>query len=592
MGSRSASLLAWGTASLLAFAVSSAGARKADAQPTVELEQTWGATRDVRAAVVVGDEAWLATWGGLVRVGREGRTHTWTAMEGLPTTRVRAIARGPEGALVLAMEGEIVWWRGGHVLRRTPSRLPSSLAVSTEGTVFVSALDGVRAIPPIGGGAAPTRLIDLPPRSTVYSLAWHQGALWIGTMRGLYRDDGASARRVPGRLADPAVIALASSGPRLYVATPGGISIVEGERITRRTFGRGMVDVRALALDAEGGLVVGTGGLGVFHVDRRGRTTAMPELSRSAEARVIARFGDRWLIGRADGASWGEVELALPGIPAGDLSALARTPDRLWVGTFDRGLIAIANDGAQRTWTEASGLLDDRVNALLAHHDGSVFVALERGVCQVGRGVRCWRGGQGPARGHAMALAVLDDAVLAGSSGGLARYHAGTWRQIPLPFARVTSIVPHPRGGAWVGTAEGLLRLGADMSVLETRTASSRGLHDDWVTALLVDGERLWVGTYSSGLASIEADGALRVVDSTSWINPNAGARVDGAVWFGALDGGVVRVHDAPGGASPRRWDAPLPSMDVTAILADGADVWIATRAGLARGRRAGAASR
>jgi ligand-binding sensor domain-containing protein len=93
-------------------------------------------------------------------------------------------------------------------------------------------------------------------------------------------------------------------------------------------------------------------------------------------------------------------------------------------------------------------------------------------------------------------------------------------------------------------------------------------------------------GTYHGGLAiyrnarfTVEPEGARGI--PSGWVNPHAIAVVDGALFVGTLDRGLVV-------GLPARWmelhvQDGLPSDDVTDVLADGPhSAWIATRGGLA----------
>ena len=117
---------------------------------------------------------------------------------------------------------------------------------------------------------------------------------------------------------------------------------------------------------------------------------------------------------------------------------------------------------------------------------------------------------------------------------------------------------------------------------------SSGDLPVDWVTALAVHGGRLVAGTYHGGLSWRNAGGFRTEGEAqglpAGWVNPHAMKTIDGKLWIGTLERGLLIGNR--GSWTHLQLRNGLPSDDVTDFLADGDSVWVATRGGLARVER------
>ncbi|GAB2510793.1 EAL domain-containing protein [Lysobacter humi (ex Lee et al. 2017)] len=116
-----------------------------------------------------------------------------------------------------------------------------------------------------------------------------------------------------------------------------------------------------------------------------------------------------------------------------------------------------------------------------------------------------------------------------------------------LAQSTVGALAQDTRGIVWVGTQGGLHRFdGQRYRVIRHDPRDPRSLPDNFVTALAVDGEALWVGTYSQYVAKLD------------------------------LHTGAIRRH---GASAPDR----RPDRQVLALLAERDAVWVGTVAGLDR---------
>ena len=534
---------------------------------------------DVRSLAATDGVRWVGSTGGLVRIeGSEQRI--LTPRDGLPDGTIRA----------LLAEGDRV-------------------VVGTDrGLAFVHAETG-RIVRTVGAG------------HRITALQRHEGALYVGTDRGVYRvrsgalelveatgqvralaslPDGlyaGTANRGSRRFAatteaggdSPGIVArsrrlrghrlvwdFASDGEALWVVTPNGLEkFVGGRRQAAREIraARAIVarGVRSIAV-ADGELVLGAVG-GAWRYQRGHFRQAA-----DTEGRVVQtiRCGEALTLGTGQGLTIVEgestVTLLEGGLPSNDLTGLARTAEGLWVGTFRHGLVLIRRDGSTLHFDERHGLVDARINRLTTLGD-DLWIATDRGVAR--------RTGErfelvGLLDRHVSFVAVVGSTVYAGAGDALYMHSENGFEVVSQPGVRPQDVAAHER--LVVASAEGLAIEAETGFELAT---SDETLPDDWVTATeYLDGS-LFVGTYNAGVARIEGGEATVVVPDV-WVNAGALQSIGEVLAIGTLDEGLWLTGE--GGQTRLTTQQGLPDNDVTSILPEpDGSLWVATRGGLAR---------
>ncbi len=613
----------------LAIAASLLAASTASAAPTVHSD-----TSEVRTCLpLASGDTLVGTPGGLVRVDATGaRRETWTAADGLPGTRIEALVPAADGTIWLgadtggariAVDGATLTVKAtlaGRPLRDVVVHGGVTYAATWDGGVVI--VEGARTTPVPYRGKVPAG------RLRVAALASVGGTLYAGTAAGLYALRGKRLERVAinGDKPEPPVAGLAADGDRLWIATAEGLFVrdADGARVVAAG------DLRRVAL-VDGAITTAGIGDGLRRVDR-GRLLAMPSAPALVLAEALATTPagaacagglDGLFVRKPDSTAWREVA-ARPGLPSNDVSALAADGDRLWVGTFDRGL-AVREHGAWRAVAHPD--LDLRINALLVEPQGDrsrLWVATAAGLMTLdgdappspapGRGTaeppshvtRLTRRDGLPGR-SVMSLARLRDGrVIAGTSSGAAI--VGDGRATPIgprgaDLGNVWAIAEDADGMLWLGTTTGVWRgpataaaKGVAADGWQRYSVATGHLHDDWVMAIAPRGRSVWVGSYKGGVVRFDL-GPLPISSATvstddasppalvpltathvgdAWINPG-GLAWDGDRLLASTQEGL-RILDAAG-----RWTTArgLPGKDVTATLRVGATRWIATRRGL-----------
>ena len=606
-------------AGIAAHARALAPARAQPSAPVVEPElpaDVLTDARDVRACLPLEDGGVLAgTGGGLLLVRADGTARApWTALDGLPETRVHALLRdgkrlfiGTEGGLALAhLEGDAL-----AVDRALASKPVRALALH-EGALFVATWGGgVARLDEARGALVPLR-VARGAEARFTSLSPFEGALVAGSASGAFRVSGRAL--VPLAGAPASIWALAAHGDRLWIGGLGGLSSLAAGALRVESGS----DVRAL-LGGDDGLLAGTFGQGALEL-RAGRLATIPELDHDAAfVQALGAAGATRCLGareglfvqRGAGARWEPQRI--PFMPSNDVAALALDGRRLWVGTFDRGLAVLEG---RRLRPVRDPILDDKINALAVEPSG-VWVATARGLARVDPDLRVTRyteaDGLPASEVHAV-VALSRGGVLVGTARGAAivegdRVDALTEKH-GLPVGGVWAVAEGPGGQLLLGTSRGLLLGTRESHGVVDRGApsvadpdapapwvqlsmASGDLDDDWITSLAVHDGAVYVGTYNAGVTMLtpRAGGGLAAAQLGGGYVNMGGLVVSRGRLYAATMAGLL-VRPAGGGGAWHTVSGAAPGRDVTAVAVAGDDLWVGSRRGLSLyqpGRRGGA---
>ena len=403
---------------------------------------------------------------------------------------------------------------------------------------------------------------------------------------------------VLGATAGGLVVAERAGGVRVLTALDG----LPDTRLERLTVSGELVRVDSRAGSAEVALaplriirVVRTPSPGLAAPVFAAAPTILPS---GAELRMSLQQGDRRCLATSAGLLVSERgsephRVLSPSLVTDNIAALAAGGGRLFVGSFDRGIFVITPDGRVKKFNHVA--LNPNVNALAWDQRGGVlWVGTARGLmrCTSFEPPGCGRHGDG---GAIHALSVLGDGrVVAGGDTGLLFFDAlgsslgGLDTKRGAPFRSVWALA-EVDGELFVGTTNGLFWGRVDSFRANAVPGRLRGIRrlarvsgelpDDWVTALVADGERLYVGTYSAGLATFSLTGGQpRSVGR----DPTAGYVNPGGVL--ALGGGKLAVSTMEGllvGIPGALGRVRTLGRDVTGVVSWDRGHFVATRRGV-----------
>ncbi len=389
----------------------------------------------------------------------------------------------------------------------------------------------------------------------------------------------------------------------LVAATGGGLRI--GAKVV--TALDGLPDTRVDHLTLQGDHVLAETRAGSAQVSlASGRVSnitlaaSAPRLPASFErfgegmVRGRARLGSRRCIATSEGLFVSDgaqppARIASISLPTGDVAALAIRARGLYVGTFDRGLYVV--DGLHAT-PIVDAALSPHVNALAFDSARALlWVATARGLvrCETTSGIHC-RGVGDRLAMHALLLGD-DGSIIAGGEERIlfvhrdGRIEGAATRKDGARFRSVWSLARGQDGTIFAGTTSGIF-YGAeatftrDPSRLQRASMVSGALPDDWITALLLDGDELVAGTYNAGVVALRyADHTLRLRDADAtlgYVNPAGLTRLpDGSLAVSTMDG--LRI-----GQLGDFHTVPTLGRDVTAVMLDAHHArWVASRRGI-----------
>ncbi len=601
--------------------------------------------------VLPNGELWLATFGGLVRFNGAGFQVVDIARdEALPSNRITSMvpaganavwfvtqeghlgrleggrvrtligSAGPTGDVVglvaaasqfyVQADGGSLWtsegtqpWRPLMTAPRPRTGGPSFLArtsflvrTSTD-QAWASFDHGVVSLSPAGGARAHA----LP----VQAMAITGGAgsdLWLGLRGGVARYRGGRLDTLDIRPAIETTLSaiLHVSDAELWVAGEGVVS-----RLTARPDGtwtradlpldlpRGLF-VRALAIDGEGSLWIGTNGRGLLRANRH--PTQRFGAGDGLEAIVaLASDGGR--------GAWVSTSTCA-GIFHVDEHGRVRAIDGS--GSVDASEAggcghAFAPAGAGEVWVRWRGhlyrlsrstmrltrvpvVVPVEPGPLIAANDGTLWVVSRNGDVRRVSADRVLEQATLPAPLTSAALAP-DGTLWIGGNGQVFHVVGGGRPPVRLgiregvPRGSVRDVLVDPDGTVWIATYGGGLGRWRDGRV--TVLTANEGLPDNAHSRVLDDGRgRLWIST-NRGIAVLERTevdevvagtrhvmapvvfGAERGVPEANFGLPAGFVGPDGHFWFGTIDG-VVRID-----AGHFPFNSHAPAVRVTGVLAD-----------------------
>lgn len=587
---------------------------------------------------------WLGTTAGsagaFVRDGVPYAIDQWETDDDLPQNSVLALAQTRDGYLWLGTGLGLVRFDGLSftVFDRSntpglPSDAISGLFEDSRGRLWIATLDAGAALAQagrlvpleIGRGGRHRRVVAMTEDATgaVWLLAadgelarhwearvdvWTLGRFSLGDYRGLITDDqgllllGEDSRITvvdPRQVSAPTDLPVQASFAVarlewLLASRRGGYWRLANGRVQRCSGQQVLQDlgpypwsgmkVAAACEDAEGNLLVGTLGAGVFWFDARGGVTRLSKAEGLSYDHIVSlafdREGNLWV--GTDGGGLNRVkpqvfQLLEPTAGAVVQSVCEDAVGGLWIGfnaigedafgvaKWDEGMTA-ETPSASRDWSltlagkptgvfqrfgPAQGLVNSSVWSVCVDGQQHVWAGTVGGLFlhRDGRFERP-RGGAWP--GEVLAMHRDRQGQLwAGTRRGLLRWDGVRWREVGSREGPVTeevrALADDREGNLWVGTRGGGLRRLRDDQVAAWRQADG-GLPSDDITSLHADAEGvLWVGTHGGGLGRLAQGRWTRYTTAEGLVSNYLGYLLEdrqGYLWIGS-NAGLMRVRKA-----------------------------------------------
>ncbi len=583
---------------------------------------------------------WAGTELGLARFdGVSFRIFDHATAGSFPDAEIRCLLNSAiDNSFWIGTSDGLVHWRNGNQsLITTRDGLPSNsirgLAQTANGTIWVWTETGLARL--VGGDfrAAPEAGF---PRGVITSIATDEaGGLWLGTtseaavFRGEHWSPGpdaipqkdANQRNFDRSVLDRSALVKTMAGGDVLISNGSGVFLKHDDAISQ------VLAKSALPSD------------GISFLDRLGdgsvavasKTTVVLAQGNNGAAQLVAQFvigrdlpgsrieamyadreGSLWIgtnrglarISKIGGAHGAMVQLMPATDPLASNAVVSLLEDRegdLWVGTETAGL-HILRDAHFRVIGTSEGLSSDATTAVVQDAQQTLWIGTrDGGLNRVANGidgkltVTNLTTENGLLSNVILSLAVAPNSdVWVGTPDGLTRIGRGGVNSYTsadgLPDDFIRSVLVAPDETVWIGTRHGLTHL--DHGRFQNYTQAD-GLGSDLVGALARSGNGdLWIATLN-GLSRLHEGKLLRYTTAdglSSNVITALDATPDGAIWIGTQSDGL-NLWDGKRFVS-MRGDASQDNSAVAALLPaaihavmpdDRGHLWLASNAGLTR---------
>ena len=351
-----------------------------------------------------------------------------------------------------------------------------------------------------------------------------QGFIWLGTDKGLCRYDGVQVQsyRIDELGVNQFISALLALDDGIYVGTARGVFCLN---FAREQFERLPLDISTtvthLSIDKEENLWVSTMGQGVWKLPRQNGQAKHYDfaLSEGTVAQVMADDANQlWALTNWGGPplyklnrlhdSFEPVDLKTSDEKLGGLSLLQTRDGRLWMGSWEQGLLLVHPDGKlEQMLAPNEAKVGAHIHILYEREDGTICIGCDDGVICFNPGTRQWY--------RLLEQQGLSDrfvyAITSDTEGGLwiGTFYGGVCYVSPVGkrfegYVQDANIIARfcedRAGRVWVASDDGGLMCFLPAEQRFTAFAQQevfRGLN---VHALCMVGDDLWVGTYTTGV--------------------------------------------------------------------------------------------
>ena len=574
--------------------------------------EIWQNHQSTRAIAAFNDSYFVATDGGLIELDHAGKlVRHYTVLDGLPESDLLSLAVFNSKLFIGTRTEGLVEFNGSkfHSYRwtdRTPQSIDAlftgerDLLIGTRAGGLI-AFDG-RYFRELTAGLEHKRLLE------INHLSKDGARLFVGTFAdGLWIEEGSRWSHfttVDGLLSNR-VVGVAVAGQNLFVATDFGLSVTQNTRfqtlVTLPSLSSLALTADSVVLSKDNGETLSLRTDQEISPGRQVTPMAWARAGNLAGTRLISLDKYLWLLSdeglyRAGGDhgaffAWGQSDRNRT-LTTNLVSALMiDSQARVWAGNFRRGIDVLSPQGTQlahlesETNREINSLTEDRTS-------NSILAASSAGLLRFDSSLRNteqWSTKDGLLSNAVLQVARWDvdggNTFALATSKGLSLGARGKLHGLStvqgLPSNSLYTVLVQGRK-TYVGTLGGLAVV-EDGRVSRVFKDTNSKLTTNWVTALCVVGNRIFVGTYGGGLFELSASGELRSFATEVGrvvVNPNAMWSDGLRLFVGTLDGALVFEP------SSQQWTkvkGELPSRNVMSITGSDNYVYFGTTGGIAR---------
>lgn len=529
-------------------------------------------TKDTRDLVFYKDSFFAATSGGLLQLSLKGeRIKHWTVIDGLPESDLICLTIFDTKLFIGTRTKGLITFDGESFVQfRFHESETQAITgfLNDNGKLLIGTFNG--GLLGFDGKVFREFKAENQTIKNITFLEKDNSALIVGTFNNgvwIYENDIWKRFTTADNLASNRIVGVAKNDASLLVATDFGISILENDtlRIVK------ILPMISSLVNYENQIYISTENGDVFTFGKQ--LSEIKKLSTIEKTRLIVI--DKQLFLLTDQG----IFLNFKPFANTELNELnnnfvsALTFDKngnLWAGTFRNGIDVFTAGGKKIKHIEDDKLRD--INYLELQND-EVWVAASKGL---------WKFGQN----------FVPQSLAKGSITHFSAETITTNKGLKLADKLITNVNGLPSNNtyttlqvgkkSYVGTLGGLAEIQQN-KVVKTWTDANSKLTNNWITALCLANERLFIGTYGGGILELLPSGELHDFSNEAGkfvVNPNAIFSDNERLYVGTLNG--IRVLNF----QTNKWrtiKGILPAEAVFAINADAESLYFATTSGIGK---------
>jgi ligand-binding sensor domain-containing protein len=541
--------------------------------------------KPVRDFVRFHESYFAATGGGLAQVSEDGKIlKHFTVLDGLPESDLTALAVyqnrlfiGTQTKNLIAFDGEkfesYVW---------TDRRAQAVTAfLETDGKLLIGTFGG--GLIEFDGEKFTEIKAENAGLKAINCLYRHESKLFVGTFNNglwIYENDVWTHLTTSDGLASNRVVGIAVKDKNLYAATDFGLSMRQDKTFRSLAV---LPSLSSLAMRGNQIFLAADNGK-IYTFDSSLREFFAGEKMQGARLRSS---GDKlWLLSNQGAAEVKEADISRFGemennsLTDNFVSALALDRNKnLWVGSFRGGIDVFSAEGKKLKHTSTETVRE--INFLRADEE-AILAAASSGLIRF----KADFSAENLTKKDGLpsnSVTHFSGAVVA-TTKGLAFRENGKFRVLStvqgLPGNSVYTTLAVGRK-LYAGTLGGLAEI-ENNRVTRTFKDSNSNLKTNWVTALSLAGERIFIGTYGGGVFELLPSGEIRAFDGETGkfvVNPNAMFNDGERLYVGTLEGAKVFDLRTQGWKNVKNI---LPAEIVMSITGDDENIYFGTTGGIA----------
>lgn len=494
---------------------------------------------------------------------------SWRTSDGLPQSSVMKVLETKDGYLWIGTQAGLARFDGVRFTIFDHSNTPAleddwicDLAEDGEGTLWIGTSHG--GVTTYRDGRF-SHLDSVAARGALTLAVTIDGSIWLGGYGGMTHVKNGKVIRTytvaDGLSGDPVARVLGDRNGSLWVATPGGLDQLTGDKFVAYTSRDGLPgnDVIDMGLDAKDTLWVKTQNAELTRrMDGHFQPWKIPGIAGAGIHDILEdRDGNLWIASLTAGLfkiSGQQVTRfsTKDGLSSNEIISLYEDrAGNIWVGTNEGGLDRFQN-GSFTSYSRENGLAGDRTYSVMEDHAGDIWVTTPAGLNQLhGDRFRVFTTADGLPSNDVWALAEdhQQNLLIGTARDGMAKIADG--HVVPglvardgIPDYLLTAIFEDHKRALWISTRGGGLVRRADGQV--TVYSRDTGLLSNFIYALTEDDKgTLWIAT-SDGLNSI-TDGHIKSYAGDpllahAWI---VVLHIDAkhVLWIGTVGRGLFRLE-------------------------------------------------